>query len=201
MLIPDGYRLFSSIRQPPLVLASYCFKYSSTSWEKFSSSGWLWAMKSSRGGGHAQWVTIPAGNSSSAAFSSPWDNSSAALVCLSLHRFCHLNMRSEPSILGKISSRGAGNVTMAIYISGIIQHIQHYKHWCFPGTWEVLRCRSHFPLVSTQSLELSNFNNINICINIHNIWCRYLNMKFLNTVSTTENMIIDMFINVMIREH
>ena len=30
--------------------------------------------------------------------------------------------------MGKISSRGAGNVTMAIYISGIIQHIQHYKH-------------------------------------------------------------------------
>ena len=29
---------------------------------------------------------------------------------------------------GKISSRGAGNVTMAIYISGITQHIQHYKH-------------------------------------------------------------------------
>ena len=30
--------------------------------------------------------------------------------------------------IGKISSRGAGNVTMAIYISGIIQHMQHYKH-------------------------------------------------------------------------
>ena len=32
------------------------------------------------------------------------------------------------SFPGKISSRGAGNVTMAIYISGITQHIQHYKH-------------------------------------------------------------------------
>ena len=27
------------------------------------------------------------------------------------------------------------------------------------------------------------------------------NMTFLNTVSTTENMIIDMFVNVMIGEH
>ena len=39
-------------------------------------------------------------------------------------------------------------------------------------------------LVSTQSLELSNFNNINICINIHNIWCRYLNMKFLDPIGS-----------------